>query len=547
MSDNTLDRLIQERRDKAAALREQGRNPYGNTFRPTATCGELRAKYEPTKPTEPPEGKGITPIDGETYRIAGRLVAKRGFGKTVFAPLRDTTGDLQLFLNVEHIEAEEFAEVVKKMDVGDIVGAEGQVFWTKRGELSLLVKKCTMVTKSLRPLPDKWGGLADIELRYRQRYVDLAINNEVRDVFRKRTQIVKGMRDFLDARGFMEVETPMMHPIIGGATARPFITHHNTLDMQLYMRIAPELYLKRLVVGGFDRVYEINRNFRNEGLSKKHNPEFTMLEFYQAYATYEDLMDLTEEMIVELAQNVIGGTKVTWYDHEIDLAGPWTRLSVRDAVVERGGAPAEVFDDPAVAARVAVEAGAPAKEVLGVLLESVPAEESEDLREKVAAAKELDPALVAAIVDRYPSPEEARVRAGHLGYIIFEHKVEDTLIQPTFLTDFPTAVSPLARKKDSDPAFVDRFELIVAGNELANAFSELNDPDDQRARFQAQMQAKAQGADETMDYDEDYCRALEVGMPPAAGEGIGIDRLAMLLTGQASIRDVILFPLMRPE
>jgi lysyl-tRNA synthetase class 2 len=545
--DKTLSRIIEERRAKAAALRESGRNPYGNTFRPNGSCAEVRAKYESTKPTEPPEGKGITPVDGEKVRLAGRVVAKRGFGKTVFAPIRDQSGDMQLFLNIEHIPEEEFKAVVKKLDAGDIVGAEGAVFWTKRGEMSVLVEHVEILTKSLRPLPDKWGGLADIELRYRQRYVDLAINPEVREVFRKRSKVVSGMRDFLDARGYLEVETPMMHTVIGGATAKPFETHHNALDMQLYMRIAPELYLKRLVVGGFERVYEINRNFRNEGLSRKHNPEFTMLEFYQAYATYEDLMDLTEEMIVGLANDINGTTKCTWDGVEIDLAGPWQRLSVRDAVIERAGKPAAVFDDPVLAARVAVEAGAPAREAHIALLEGTNPEETEDLRARVAEAKQFDEALAKAIVERYPNSEEARVRAGHLGYMIFEWTVESELVQPTFLTDFPTAVSPLARKKESDPALTDRFELIIGGNEIANAFSELNDPDDQRARFQAQMVAKAQGAHEAMDYDEDYCRALEVGMPPAAGEGIGIDRLTMLFTGQDSIRDVILFPLMRPE
>ncbi len=545
--DKTLDRLIAERRAKAVALREVGRDPYGNDFRPSATIAEVRAKYEDTKPAEPPEGKGIVPVDGEKFRLAGRVVAKRGFGKTVFAPIRDQSGDLQLFLNVEYIAEDEFKQVVKKIDAGDIVGAEGAIFWTKRGEMSLLVDKVQIVTKALRPPPDKWGGLTDVELRYRQRYVDLAVNPEVREVFRKRSQIIAGIREFLQQRGYLEVETPMMHTIVGGAAARPFITHHNTLDMKLYLRIAPELYLKRLLVGGFERVFEINRNFRNEGLDKQHNPEFTMLEFYQAYANYKDLMDLTEEMITTIAQSVNGTLKCNWWDHEIDLTPPWTRLSVRDAVVERAGKPAELFDDPALAAKIAVECGAGVKEVYAALLESVDPEQSQALDAKVAEAKEFDPALAAAIVERYGDDGDRRVRAGHLAYMIFEHTVEETLIQPTFLTDFPVAVSPLARKKDDDPAYTDRFELLVAGAEIANAFSELNDPDDQRSRFLAQVRAKAHGADETMDYDEDYCRALEVGMPPAAGEGIGIDRLTMLLTGQSSIRDVLLFPLMRPE
>jgi lysyl-tRNA synthetase, class II len=546
--DSTLDRIIRERRDKAAALREAGYNPYRNDFVPNASCAEIRARYEPTKPEQAAAGKGIVPVDGRSYRVAGRIVAKRGFGKTVFAPLRDGTGDLQLFFNVEHIAEAVFAEVVKRIDVGDIVGAEGVVFWTKRGELSLLVTDVVLVTKGLRPPPEKWHGLTDVEIRYRQRYVDLAVNPEVREVFRKRSAIVKGIRGFLDERGYLEVETPMLHPIIGGAAARPFATHHNALDMKLYLRIAPELYLKRLLVGGFERVYEINRNFRNEGLSRQHNPEFTMLEFYQAYATYLDLMDLTEELVTGLARDVNRGSlRVLWDGAEIDLTPPWTRLSVRDAVVERAGKPAGLFDGPMLAAQVAAGDGVALAEIWRVLLEGISAQGSTDLVARASEARQFDAALARAIVERYPNPDEARVRAGHLGYMIFEQTVEAQLVQPTFLTDFPTAVSPLARKKPDDPAFVDRFELIVGGREIANAFSELNDPDDQRARFIAQLQAREHGAHETMDYDEDYCRSLEVGMPPAAGEGIGIDRLTMLLTGQASIRDVILFPQMRPE
>jgi lysyl-tRNA synthetase class 2 len=342
----------------------------------------------------------------------------------------------------------------------------------------------------------------------------------------------------------------MMHPIIGGAAARPFVTHHNTLDMKLYMRIAPELYLKRLVVGGFERVFEINRNFRNEGIDKQHNPEFTMLEFYQAYATYEDLMALTEELVAAVAQEVNGTLRTRWWDHDIDLAPPWPRLSVRDAVVSRAGKPAALFGDARLAAAEAAGAGVPVKDVYTALLESVEPAEAQGIlgaaQPGAALPERFDAKLVDRIVACY-ADGEARVRAGHLAYMIYEQTVEATLVQPTFLTGFPVAVSPLARKQDGDPAYVDRFELMIAGAEIANAFSELNDPDDQRSRFQAQLRARAHGAHETMDYDEDYCRALEVGMPPAAGEGIGIDRLAMLLTGQPSIRDVMLFPLMRPE
>ena len=551
-SEQTLQRIMRERRDKAARLRERGSEPYRNDFRPTARLSELRARYGDTKPEEP--APGIQPVDGEPFRVAGRVLARRGFGKTSFVPIRDEGADLQLFLNVEHLDPSDFESILPDLDVGDFVGAEGVVFWTKRGELSLLCSRLFILSKSLRPLPDKWHGLTDVETRYRQRYLDLAVNPEVREVFRKRSEIVRGIRRFLDARSYLEVETPMMHPIIGGAAARPFETHHNALDMKLFMRIAPELYLKRLLVGGFERVYEINRNFRNEGLSRQHNPEFTMLELYQAYATYEDLMELTEELVTELAREVIGETRVHWDGADLDLAPPWRRLTVRDAVTEIGKVSPEVFDDPLAAAEIAIERSVPADEVLRALLEPLSSDEIASLpgadggAAGLAAAfarPEDRPALARAIVERYADRMEARVRAGAIGYRLFEEVAESELVQPTLLTQFPLAVSPLARKNDADPAFCDRFELIVAGREIANAFSELNDPDDQRGRFEAQVRARAQGDAEAMDYDEDYCRALELGMPPAAGEGIGIDRLTMMLTGQASIRDVILFPLLR--
>lgn len=544
-TEGTLDRIIGERRDKGTALRNGGSHPYRNDIGPTIGLTALRAKYEGTKPAPAPPGEkakggGIQPIDDKVWRVAGRAMAKRGMGKTVFAPIRDTDGELQLFLNVDHLDAGDFATILPQLDAGDIVAAEGPVFWTRTGELSILAKRFWIVTKSLRPLPTQHFGLTDVELRYRQRYVDLATSPEVREVFRKRTQIVRGIRRILDARSFMEVETPMMHPIIGGAAARPFKTHHNALDIPLYMRIAPELYLKRLVVGGFERVYEINRNFRNEGLSRQHNPEFTMLELYQAYATYTDLMDLTESMFAELAREVSGGTKVTWDGTEVELAAPWKRLTIVDAVRQLGGIDhaTAVFDNPAVAARTAKSAGVPSRDILRVLGD-IPTTLSE-----TATVEERIPE-----VESYTksNPEHARILAGHLGYLLFEATAEAKLVQPTFLTQFPLAVSPLARRNDADPAFCDRFELFVCSKELANGFSELNDPDDQRGRFEAQMRAKAAGADETMDYDEDYCRALEVGMPPTAGEGVGIDRLVMMLTGQASIRDVLLFPLMRGE
>lgn len=550
--ENTLDRIIHERREKARALRAGGADPYRNDVGPHVSLAAVRARYEATKPTSEAHDagrKGITPVDGELVRVGGRVMVKRGMGKTVFAPIRDSSGELQLFLNVEHLDPNDFATVLPALDAGDHVVAEGPVFWTRTGELSILAKRLWLVTKSLRPLPDKWHGLTDVELRYRQRYVDLAVDPSVQTVFRKRSAIVRGIRRFLDDRGYLEVETPMMHPIVGGAAARPFVTHHNALDMKLYMRIAPELYLKRLVVGGFERVYEINRNFRNEGLSRQHNPEFTMLEFYQAYATYTDLMDLTEELVAELARSVNGSTKVTWDGAEVELAAPWRRLTVKDAVRELGGiAEADaVFEDPAVAARVALASGVVPREVAHILLAGVVGGELPATVDELTASLRTQPEAARQVIERYASDHERRVRAGHLGYAIFEATAEAKLVQPTFLTQFPLAVSPLARKNDRDPAFCDRFELFVCGKEIANGFSELNDPDDQRSRFEAQSRAKSAGAEETMDYDEDYCRALEVGLPPTAGEGIGIDRLAMLLTGQASIRDVILFPLMRPE
>jgi len=544
--ERTLDRIIDERRAKAKALRDAGSDPYRNDVGPAISLADVRARYQATRPAAA-AGEGITPIDGATLRVAGRAIGKRGFGKTVFVPLRDATGDLQVYVNVDHLDPGDFAAIVPQLDAGDIVVAEGPAFWTKRGELSILARRLWIATKSLRPLPDKWHGMTDVELRYRQRYVDLAVSPEVREVFRKRSRVVSGIRRFLDARQFLEVETPMMHATIGGAAARPFQTHHNALDIDLYLRIAPELHLKRLVVGGFERVYEINRCFRNEGLSRTHNPEFTTLEFYQAYATHTDLMDLTEALVGELARDVIGETRVSWDGADIDLAAPWRRLSVRDAVRELGGVAetTRVFDDPLFAAEVAIAAGVPAVDVLRVLVEPVGGDSEADKAEFKRAGDR--PGLARRILERYPSDEARRIAAGHLGYLVFEATAEAKLIQPTFLTEYPVAVSPLARKNDRDGAFCDRFELFANGKEIGNGFSELNDPDDQRARFAAQVRAKAGGADDTMDFDEDYCRALEVGLPPTAGEGIGIDRLVMLLTGQSSIRDVILFPLMRPE
>jgi len=404
--------------------------------------------------------------------------------------------------------------------VGDIAGAEGVLFKTKTGELSVRVERLVLLTKSLRPLPDKWHGIADTEMRYRRRYVDLIMNEDSRRVFETRSRIVRYLRAFLDMRGFLEVETPMLHGIVGGAAAKPFKTHHNALDLDLNMRIAPELHLKRLVVGSFERVYEIGRNFRNEGLSRQHNPEFTMLEFYQAYATYADLMVLTETLFRELAREIAGGEEITYQGQKVSFAGDWPRIPMKDAIVTASGAgllPAglerAVLDDGAALSKWLTDSGlTDGKSELGAVLRK-----SESHGERVGA--------------------------------LFDYAGEKALPpdRPAFVTEYPAETSPLSRRNDADPSRVDRFELFIVGREHANAFSELNDPADQRARFQAQVDAKAHGRDETMDYDEDYCRALEYGLPPTAGEGIGIDRLAMLLTDQPSIRDVILFPLLRPE
>jgi lysyl-tRNA synthetase class 2 len=389
------------------------------------------------------------------------------------------------------------------------VAAEGALIRTKTGELTIVASKFVPLTKALRPLPEKWHGLTDVEVRYRQRYLDLVSNPEVKQTFLKRNKLVRFIRDFLDARDYVEVETPMMHPLVSGAAARPFITHHNTLDIDLYMRIAPELYLKRLVVGGMERVYEVNRNFRNEGFSTRHNPEFTMLEFYQAYATYEDLMDLTEEMLSEAARAVTGDTKVRYQGHELDFGKGWKRISMTEAIRESvgGGLSDKDMADP------------------------------ERLRHELLKTKHAEAERRAV----------ETMNHGELVGALFEHHVEPTLVHPTFITHFPTAVSPLARRNDANPEITDRFELFVAGREIANAFSELNDPVDQAGRFRAQLDAKQRGQEETMDYDEDYIRALEHGMPPTAGEGIGIDRVAMLFTDAPSIRDVILFPLLKPQ
>ena len=482
------------RRTKLAELRTLGCAAYPNDFRPRDTAAELTARYGVT----PAEDLEATPVP---VALAGRLMALRDFGKAAFVQLQDRSGRLQVYVKQDEVGAQDFA-VFRQLDLGDIAGFEGRLFRTRTGELTVLAAAVRYLAKALRPLPAKWHGLQDVELRYRQRYLDLLANPDVQRVFRTRAEVLHSLRQFFVGRGFLEVETPMMQAIAGGALARPFVTHHNALDIDLYLRIAPELYLKRLLVGGFERVFELNRSFRNEGISTEHNPEFTMLEFYQAYATYEDLMAMTEELFGALARQVTGGLSLRWGPHAIDLTPPWTRLSVKEAVARATGlSPGEVNDE----ARLRVVA--------------------EECR-----------------IPLPPGTSYGKVLAE-----VFEKTAEPALIQPTFVTDYPIEISPLARQRDRDPTLVDRFELLIAGRELANGFSELNDPDEQRARFEAQLRARRAGDEEAHAMDEDYVRALEHGMPPAAGEGIGVDRLIMLLTDAPSIRDVILFPQLRPE
>jgi lysyl-tRNA synthetase class 2 len=487
-----LSELQLQRRRKVDTLWEAGINPYPNDFRPKHTSADIVAAYGDTELLE---------ASSENLVVAGRILARRSFGKAAFIQLQDRKGRIQLYVKKDEIGEEAFANF-ESFDIGDIVGAEGYPFRTKTGELSLHARSIRLLVKSLHPLPEKFHGLTDVETRYRQRYVDLIVNPEVRDLFIKRSRIVNLIRAFMAGRDFLEVETPMMHQIPGGATARPFVTHHNALDMQLYLRIAPELYLKRLVVGGLERVFEINRNFRNEGISVRHNPEFTMMEFYQAYATYEDLMDFTEELFCHVAQEVLGTLDFINQGLEISFQRPWKRLTVREAVLEYGDIEAKQLDDRDLALAYARSIGL-----------DLPAD----------------------------------IGYGKLLMEIFEEVAEHKLVQPTFITAYPTEVSPLSRKNDHNPELVDRFELIIAGREIANAFSELNDPVDQKERFLSQVAEKDKGDEEAHYMDEDYVRALEYGMPPTAGEGIGIDRLVMLLTDSASIRDVILFPQLRKE
>ncbi|MDY0020933.1 lysine--tRNA ligase [Arenimonas caeni] len=489
--------LIAERRAKLAALRASGAVAFPNDFMRADYAGDLQAEFA-DKEAWPAEK--LEALD-RRVAIAGRLVAKRVMGKASFAHVQDMSGRIQLYL--QGADLGEAYEAFKGWDVGDIVAVQGGLTRTRTGELSVKAGSLRLMTKSLRPLPDKFHGLADVEQRYRMRYVDLIVNPEAREVFVQRSRIVSAMRQWLDDRRFLEVETPMMHYIPGGATARPFVTHHNALDLDLYLRVAPELYLKRLVVGGLERVYEINRNFRNEGVSTRHNPEFTMLELYEAYATYHEVMDLTEGLIRETALRVRDTTHLSWEGMEIDLGPAFRRWSMTDAVLEHNP--------------------------------DIRREELRDLEAMRGHCRRLG----IKFKDGYGW--------GKLLLEIFEKTVEHTLVQPTFITDHPVEVSPLARASDRDPDLTDRFELFIGGREIANGFSELNDPEDQKARFLAQVAAKEGGDDEAMHYDADYIRALEYGMAPTGGLGIGIDRLVMLITDSASIRDVLLFPYMRPE
>jgi len=476
------------RRQRLNELRENGPTPYVNSYKPSHRIGEVFDGYDK--------------LDGEAFEkepvsvsVAGRLMTIRGHGKTMFANVKDGTGKIQLYLRQDEIGDD--YDNVKQLDIGDIVSAEGLVMRTRTGELTVRAKKITLLSKSLQPLPEKWHGLTDIETRFRQRYVDLIVNDNAKETFVTRSKLISSIRRYLENLDFLEVETPMMHEIPGGATARPFKTHHNALNMELYLRIAPELYLKRLIVGGFDRVFEINRSFRNEGIDTTHNPEFTMLEFYMAYANYNDLMDLTEKMFSEIAMGVCGTTKFPWKDAEIDLGGKYRRITFRDSLIEIGGVPAEVVDDIDKA-----------KEWL--------AEKNIKTEKTERGAKVLEK--------------------------LFDITVEEKLIQPTFIYDYPLELSPLSKTKEDDPTTVERFELFIGATEIANAYTELNDPEDQHKRFQEQVGMRTGGDEEAQWMDEDYVTALEYGMPPTAGQGIGIDRLAMLFSNHESIREVILFP-----
>ena len=488
-------KLIAERRRKLSELREQG-IAFPNDFRRNVTAGELHAEYG-EKSNEELESLGIR------VSVAGRMMLKRVMGKASFATVQDMSGRIQFYVARDDLPEGIYNEQFKKWDIGDIIGGDGQLMKTNKGELSVKVDNIRLLTKALRPLPEKFKGVTDQEIRYRQRYLDLIMNQESRNTFQMRSKIITHIREFLTNKNFLEVETPMMQAIPGGATARPFTTFHNALDMDLFLRVAPELYLKRLVVGGFERVFEINRNFRNEGLSTRHNPEFTMIEFYEAYATYNDLMDITEEMLRSIAENVVGKTLIEYQGDIYDFGKPFSRMTIKESILH--------FNS--------------------------------DVTE--TELNDLDKAR--SIAERLSIPLKDSYGLGKVQIEIFEKTVEHRLMDPTFITAYPTEVSPLARRNDDDPFVTDRFEFFVGGREIANGFSELNDAEDQAERFQKQVEEKEAGDDEAMFFDQDYVTALEHGMPPTAGEGIGIDRLVMLFTDSPSIRDVLLFPHMRPE
>jgi lysyl-tRNA synthetase, class II len=488
-----LNDLLAQRRKKLEDLKAQGLDPYPNKFEPTASSADIRAKYGHLTPGS--EDTSCAPV------IAGRIMTMRLMGKACFAHLKDAHGRIQIYIKKDLIGESAYA-LFKTLDMGDIIGVSGTVFCTRTGELTIMVKSFTLLSKALRPLPEKWHGLTDIETRYRQRYVDLIANDEVADIFRLRSRVIKTMREYLDGRDFLEVETPMMQSIAGGAAAKPFTTHHNALDIDLYLRIAPELYLKRLIVGGLERVYEINRNFRNEGISTRHNPEFTMIELYQAYADYNQIMDLCREMITLVVKTCLNKLEAEYNGAVIQFDGEWKRLTLIQAVKEYTGAD---FTQPRTLAETQKIA--------------------QDLKVEFAPASSQNKII----------------------NTIFEELVEKQLIQPTFICDYPVELSPLAKNSKSDPQIVERFELFMGGQELANAYSELNDPLEQRRRMEQQLLEREQGNEEAQMLDEDFLRALEYGMPPCGGLGIGIDRLVIILTNAASIRDVILFPQMRPE
>ncbi|MBE9917132.1 lysine--tRNA ligase [Paenibacillus donghaensis] len=487
-----LSEMLQIRRGKLDELRNMGIDPFGKKYNRTHRAGDLLAKYDGMTKEELDEQHA-------EVRVAGRIMAKRGMGKAIFAHIQDLSGKIQIYVRQDSVSETAF-EAFRLLDLGDIVGVVGTMFKTKTGETTIKASEVEVLSKSLYPLPDKYHGLKDVELRYRQRYVDLIINPEVQQTFITRSRIIQSMRRYLDSHGYLEVETPTLHAIAGGAAAKPFITHHNALDMELYMRIAIELHLKRLIVGGLEKVYEIGRVYRNEGISTRHNPEFTMIELYEAYADYKDIMNLTENMIAHIAQEVLGTQLIDYQGHEVNLAPGWRRVSMVDAVKEVKGVDFGVQMTDEEAHRLAKE---------------------------------------------HNVKVEPHMTFGHILNAFFEEFVEETLIQPTFVTGHPVEISPLAKKNEEDPRFTDRFELFIVAREHANAFSELNDPIDQRQRFEAQLKEREQGNDEAHEMDEDFLNALEYGMPPTGGLGIGVDRLVMLLTNSPSIRDVLLFPHMR--